>query len=1068
MKQLAFLLILILHLPSQGVAFGPGLPSSENLAMCLATASLQRTKSTCVGMSCSPLLSELYSDSESSGFVGNLYYAFNGEELTPYRNCQVEKQLEDRDVKPQQILEALESDSRTSISSEFKSHLLKCTGKISHRTSKVMIARAYQGATRLSAAAEATLIQIAESDRLLGRKPLENINCSLLTDRATKLCQQLKACTSSDEERETYFQEAESLLQEAQELKSLRKLASAAAIAPTGPRAAAAREEFRRLLQVDPPEDFNKMVQVVSAKLQATLSFNPLLLNEPFWSSALDLIDQRDTRTKLRKALQKNTQQLQEKLLQFQTAANCFDPRFSSCEICSYSNYMSVLDSAKHLNEITPLSNGLPVSDAHQQAFGLLSSQACVDELTVGRNTADSGLYDAALGSVPVLGAAARFFKFYKVAQGILKTSMIADGIQSSRDLVNGLQECSNTLKIEFAQTRERGVCSLGQTGTTAYRDYTSCIVQLTGGGLGALPPVAAAILHLPRFAGVGNRIVPGFVNGRRARTIQEVVENFKTATISDRELKYFNKLITEKSPEVKAVVFQENAILKPMNDNPALLKKDKDLATALSNLHHSMFLEIVNADPNLKKAILAVGTETKTNAVLLNTNDPLILRGFEDALLAANKKFADLIKSGLLAKTFNPSLLRENLAKDPLNWFQSGLGANFEEASQAARANRRRHVPGTQRVARYAEIKPLLIETFESQKAGLNQIQSFVKRSPQFEKLMVKTAAGDYVPSLDAVEILRRTMSLFPNHPNQDVFYAALKRNFEYRYGGYSPSREELLVLRNFYEAHNQLSPALIPGPRTLPNIETSVFGVFSFDRAGMGAQNIATQMRLASRSETVEEFMGLSRQGEQSVTSDVVGWRTTIGDRSRRIADPARTGCSGEDCLAIANRRVTEADIATMIRSFVSSDPIPSQTRLTFLEPRNVRGAEVPPADRATWIAQAESLEKALRQRIRDARLLPYNILDQTLMMVRITPATGKPDNLAGAVIEVIAARAPPGEALTAQRETQRQISEIVRQELARLASEQRFGIRGITPRTGWPRTPPPRAPTHQPRAS
>lgn len=1029
LRNVISFLILFAALPAFAGFPGIGIPSAAELATCAVSASVYREHTSCEKLNCSPFLVGLHENGKKAGFIG--WWT----DTSPWRTCQIEKQFADANVSADTFLNFLEATPLTAVSPSFRKHLENCSSTIgySQNEQKMLMARAYQSAARLNQATQAVLLQIAENDRLLGRKPLQDVTCSMLADSSIRLCHQLKACTNTEDERNKYFSEAEGILREASELQTLRKTIYRAHEKKRPTDILMARSEFKRLIGEEPPENLPAMFEAVKTRMDVVLGFNPLLNEDPFYSKAYDLINKKNTKEKLESRLAESNGKLFEKLLQYQTLSNCFDPRFSACGICTNSNYRTVIESTDPLPDFSTITEGFEKKDSLNSSQ-LVGTQGCVDERALDRSTTDLIYGELGLGLIPAAGQIMKLAKYAKHSASLFKASIVADGTQSSIQAIKAIEACSNNIKVKLLKDRERNICELGQTGSKAYYDYNNCIQETTFAVAGFAPAVTSALLKLPKALSLAVSRLPLKVMGQILETTEDIITHFKTPTIPGHELARFEEVMTNGQAQVKTVLFQENALLQSMNNDPSLLGQNKDLATALSNLHHAMMMDAINANPELKKHLISYGADTKSQALLLNTADPAIIEAYEQAALRTNQQFHDFMNSGILEGTFVPESVRQELARDPLNWFQSGIGQNFEEASRAARANRHLFVPGTQRVARYAQVRELIKQDFIQQKESFNEIQDLARRNVGFRTLLVPGVKG-VVLSTETVDVIRKTLAKFSETKRVDdpTFLEAMRKEFRYRFD-YSPTDQEILTMRRYYDAHNNLSPSLIPGTRNLPDIEKAEHGVISFDRASMGAQNIAAQMRMTSGVDNLETFAQESRAAERTVTEDVQSWRNAIHDRTSGLTDPLRTGCSGEDCLGILTRPVTDRDLYNIVQRH-AGDPNPASTRMTYLERNNVGNRVVPPGDRATWIQKAESLEKELREKLKAS--LPHSVLSQVTLLVRITPSNGPPSSLSGSAIELVI-----GSTTTSDR-VRKEIAKAVEHHLAQLARTHRFRV-------------------------
>jgi hypothetical protein len=131
--------------------------------------------------------------------------------------------------------------------------------------------------------------------------------------------------------------------------------------------------------------------------------------------------------------------------------------------------------------------------------------------------------------------------------------------------------------------------------------------------------------------------------------------------------------------------------------------------------------------------------------------------------------------------------------------------------------------------------------------------------------------------------------------------------------------------------------------------------------------------------------------------------------------------------------SRAPSREDLQKLAQEF-AGDLRPAQTRMTFVD-TVVNGKPIPSEDVATWIQMAENqIEKKIREAAKLQRL-PHNVLDQTVILVRLTPGTGPPTSLEGVGIELIVASSSRSSTV---REN---IANVLNAELAGMARDQKF---------------------------
>lgn len=504
-------------------------------------------------------------------------------------------------------------------------------------------------------------------------------------------------------------------------------------------------------------------------------------------------------------------------------------------------------------------------------------------------------------------------------------------------------------------------------------------------------------------------------------RTLKKQHASF--TRITPTQNKQFIELVENQPQKVKLVYNAENTVLKEMNDSAAFLEQDKALASALTNAHKELLLTEIQAHPQLTSKLIGEYSDYKHLRLAFSENTPEIRAALQTATKTANQKFEEAIKAGLLKNIGTPSELR-GIAADPKNWFMAGVGRTVDEAGAITRVGKSEFKPGVPVLVRnYDSEISLLEDKLLSSNELLEKVQKTVATVPGAEKFMEPTPTSQKLltPNAEVIDIFRKAK---PVHPRDaDSYFNQIRLEFRLRYG-VDLSTDQITTLQSYINSVDIFSPGLLIGERSLPNIANAESGIVSVDFSGVGARNLAAQMKYTAGLTNVRDVINSARASEKIATRMLDQSRQSAADSFKKIA-AGDIGFSGDDGLALPSQELTQRQKEAFLTEITSRGP-PSDFRVTYLGPRDVNGKVISVNDRAAWISRAEGFEKEMRRSLN--RVIPHSDLRNVLLAVDLT-AGAKPagDSLAGSSIRVLVPNNLPP---SSQNEIKRAIDKYLRE--------------------------------------
>lgn len=404
-----------------------------------------------------------------------------------------------------------------------------------------------------------------------------------------------------------------------------------------------------------------------------------------------------------------------------------------------------------------------------------------------------------------------------------------------------------------------------------------------------------------------------------------------------------------------------ENAVLKILNDD---VIKDRELVTALTNVHKKLVWSVISGDPVLAEALVGKYSDFKSLRFAFRENTPELQRRAAAALTEINKRYeqyvADLVQQeGWAARM-------KGLTADARNWYHGGVGSTPDQAGVATRFSRENLGPDGVAVLRaFDKAAPAL------QQAAFNASRFQRWAARRFAgPMLVGTPGGKKVLSAEAIEAIKKTV---PGKGEELSF--AVARVLNARFGAKVEEREARALL-NYISMADQFSPGLLLGKRVVIEMEQPAAAVISADFKGQNARNLEETMKALADTDGqhITARLQAVRAGEIRATEALENKKARFGKAMGRFAEEMRK--RGRFTRAEASRLKAEftgddgvmflpselsAEERALAQKFLLEEMQAEDIRLAFV---NFGGGEA--SLRSGQIVNAEGLEKKLRNNL------------------------------------------------------------------------------------------------------
>lgn len=428
-----------------------------------------------------------------------------------------------------------------------------------------------------------------------------------------------------------------------------------------------------------------------------------------------------------------------------------------------------------------------------------------------------------------------------------------------------------------------------------------------------------------------------------------------------------------------------ENSVQKKLND---VVFKDKSLVDAVNNSFMTKFQDNLNASPELKSRLVGQYKDYKSMRLKLVLKDGDDKAHFQKLLSnLQNKTSMDFVtefeKLGMNKAI--PPMTSEVV--DVKRWFLAGTGDTALEANMAARGARANTTSQVVNFKNQLNILNKDINEIEFYRKNLESRQALLKSG-----IMAKTNDG-IIPSKEIIEILRKNK---PDDFSTSAEYVAKIKGRVKALFGKEIDDQTVSDLTNYFQKVDSLSPPLFASERTIINLGEANRGIVSVDFAGAGVNNAFEQMRALSstslkqtdKTVVVNEALTKLKSRTDGVTDQMNQGKKTFDQAIKDVSKESHpTLFSGDDGIFIPKSEFVLKDKEDLIKALGTKEN-PSQYRVTFVRSEYEGGKVIPAKDRGKLIARAESIEKALRERVVGVGKLPIEKSKQMIFGIDFVP--------------------------------------------------------------------------------
>lgn len=474
--------------------------------------------------------------------------------------------------------------------------------------------------------------------------------------------------------------------------------------------------------------------------------------------------------------------------------------------------------------------------------------------------------------------------------------------------------------------------------------------------------------------------------NSKEAKGYQTLYKNEDRGGADNRA--FIAQMARDKNNNARVLHFDvENAVQKKLNDS---LVGDKGMVDAINNSFRTKLNNNLKADKELMSRLQGQYQDFKSLRLRLQLRPGDDAADFEkrlsDLYAKSNKEFAEEFEKNGLTKLIPP---RTDEVVDVSTWFLSGTGETALEANMAARGARTAgfsngkatSVAFKNQVAKMHDD----VSTIEGIRKGLAAQNALLKNG-----VMVKTQAGEIIPSKDMIGVLRKIkMSDCENLAEYNgKIRAKVKKLF-----GDDISDENIKALTTYFSKVDSISPPLFQRERVAVDLAEAKSGIVSVDFAGIGVDNAYEQMRALSavnyaqkdKAKLLKDAFTKVQTHVDNVT-DEMNMAKRIFSKSTNDTTP--TLYSGDDGILMPDRYWEMAKKQDLIKSLAANGD-PGKYRVTFVRTEYTTGSTIPAMERSQYVVRAEGVEKSIREAIVGADKIPSERARKMIIAIDSRPS-------------------------------------------------------------------------------
>lgn len=401
-----------------------------------------------------------------------------------------------------------------------------------------------------------------------------------------------------------------------------------------------------------------------------------------------------------------------------------------------------------------------------------------------------------------------------------------------------------------------------------------------------------------------------------------------------------------------------ENAVLKELNDRIVL---DKELVTALTNLHKELVWNAISADPLLSKHMVGNYSDFKSIRIAFDEDNPALKKRLRELIPDINKKYSDYV--GKLAEEKGWDVRTRGLSADRRNWYQAGFGKTPDQAGLASRCARALPGPGGVSVPR--SFTDCLARLESAAKNVGRYLQWAGKRFGAVPGMMVDAENGRLVPSAELIEAIKKAKPAAATRESMaEAVNEELRRRFKVEL-----SAKESEALRQALELADQFSPGLLQAERVVIDMGQEAKAALSADFKGQNARNLEETFRALARTEgmSMADRVREVRRGEEAATARLEEMKARYQKVVGRMFPGMQAQYTGDDGIAFLPKDLSLDERLRFARYWKEEGGGAGDLRLTH-EPFRYAdtGAVIPPEKRSAIVSAAEEVEKEMRRKL------------------------------------------------------------------------------------------------------
>ncbi len=419
-----------------------------------------------------------------------------------------------------------------------------------------------------------------------------------------------------------------------------------------------------------------------------------------------------------------------------------------------------------------------------------------------------------------------------------------------------------------------------------------------------------------------------------------------------------------------KLFAYFENAVLKELNERVVL---DKDLVTALTNLHKDLVWDLISRDPVLKDMVVGKYYDFKSLQFAFSQNTPELRRRLATVLETANSRYAEYVQK--LVESNGWQERTRGLTSDLRSWYHGAISQNPYEAAVNARFSRTQTGPAVLRTD--AEAAAWRAQAVRATTLLRPWVQGRFAGVPGF--LTEGTLSAELIETILKVEPLSNT-----NEAYLQAVVESIRDRFQVEI-----THREANGLRNYLNYANRLSPPLYIPERVVISMDRPAAAVVSMDFRGQNARNIEETLKALARTEkgTEAERRLAVLEGEARATAALEADRAAFRETMQAIYPGVEVHFTGDDGMVFLSELPSPEIEARILREWTNRAGAKGRPTIEHFEVGDLRVAV---EERSPLVQEAEKIEKTLRKNL--IKSVPRALLNRILLQPTLVPRAGR----------------------------------------------------------------------------